>query len=158
MPQVGEIWEGYKSTEFQLIVNGSPSPGFTRVAGLSEGTYDTIEQPDGGGTHVNKVSSTKIKYETLTLERRMDGSENDQLFKDWWIETFDFANKVSRGSRVRRNFQILKLDNGTPVLMFLVFGGWIKSSKFSDLEAGSDNFFTQTIEIEHEGLERVPPS
>lgn len=158
MPQVGEIWEGYKSTEFQVLVNGVPSPGFTRVTGLSEGTYDTIEQPDGGGTHVHNVSSTKLKYETLTLERRMDGSANDQLFKDWWVETFDFANNVSRGSRVRKNFQILKLDNGSPVLMFLVFGGWIKSSKFSDLEAGSDNFFTQTIEIEHEGLQRVPPS
>ena len=158
MPQVGEIWEGYKSTEFRVVVNGSESPGFTRASGLSEGTYDVIEQPDGGGTHVHKVSSTKVKFETLTLERRMDGSPNDQLFHDWWLETFDFANSVSRGSRVRKNFQIVKLDNGEPVLTFLIFGGWIKSSKFSDLEAGSDNFFTQTIEIEHEGLERIRPS
>lgn len=158
MPQVGEIWEGFKSTEFRLMVNGSESPGFTKVSGLSEGSYDTIEQPDGGGTHVHKVSSTKIKFETLTLERRMDGSPNDQLYKDWWIETFDFANKLSRGSRVRKNFSIVKLDNGTPVLEFLIYGGWIKSSKFSDLEAGSDGFFSQTIEIEHEGLERIAPS
>jgi hypothetical protein len=40
-------------------------------------------------------------------------------------------------------------------MTFFVYGGWIKSSKFSDLEAGSDGFLTQTIEIEHEGLERV---
>lgn len=156
MPQVGDIWEGYKSTEFVLVVGAQESPGVTRISGLSEGSYDTIEQPDGGSTRVRKVSSTKIKYDTLTIERRMDGSPNDQVFLDWWQETFNFADQMSQGSRVRRNFQIVKRDNGETVMTFLVFDGWIKSSKFSDLEAGSDSFFMQTIEIEHEGLERIP--
>jgi hypothetical protein len=31
----------------------------------------------------------------------------------------------------------------------------VKSSKFSDLEAGSTNLLIQTIVLEHEGLERV---
>ncbi len=156
MPQVGDIWEGFKATEFVLVVDAQESPGVTRISGLSEGTYDTIEQPDGGGNHVHKVSSTKIKYDTLTVERRMDGSPRDQQFLTWWQDTFNFADKVSQGSRVRKNFQIIKRDNGATVMTFLVFDGWIKSSKFSDLEAGSDGFFTQTIEIEHEGLERIP--
>lgn len=155
MPQVGDIWEGYKSTEFVLMVDAVESPGVTRISGLSEGSYDTIEQPDGGSIHVHKISSTKVKYDTLTIERRMDGSPNDQLFLDWWRDTFNFADKVSQGSRVRKSFQIIKRDNGIPVLTFAVYHGWIKSSKFSDLEAGSDGFFTQTIEIEHEGLERI---
>lgn len=155
MPQVGDIWEGYKSTEYVLVVDTQESPGVTKIGGLSEGTYDTVEQPDGGSTHIHKVSSTKVKFETLTVERRMDGSPQDKVFQDWWKATFNFADRVSQGSRVRKNFRIEKRDNGATVLTFLITGGWIKSSKFSDLEAGSTNFFTQTVEIEHEGLERI---
>jgi len=40
-------------------------------------------------------------------------------------------------------------------LTFAFYKAWIKSSKFTDLEAGSNNLFKQTIVLEHEGLERV---
>lgn len=155
MPQVGDFWEGFKSTEFVLIIGASESPGVTRISGLSEGEYDTVEQPDGGSTHVHKISSTKVKFEPLTIERRVDGSPEDQRFLDWWRETFHLQGNVSQGSQVRRNGQIVKRHNGEDVMTFLFFEAWVKSSKFSDLEAGTDNLFTQTIVLEHEGLERV---
>ena len=41
------------------------------------------------------------------------------------------------------------------MLKFAFLQAWIKSSKFSDLEAGSNNLMKQTIVLEHEGLERV---
>jgi phage tail-like protein len=158
MPQVGDIWEGYKATEFVIIIGESESPGVTRVTGLNEGMYDTVEQPDGGGTRIHKISSTKVKFDTLTIERRVDGSPEDQRWLDWWRQTFFLSENVSQGSRVRKSGRIVKRDNGVPVLAFMFFDGWIKSSKFSDLEAGSDGLLTQTIEIEHEGLERIPPA
>lgn len=157
MAQIGDVWEGYRSTEFVIRINEVDSPGVTRITGLSEGMYDTIEQPDGGGTHIHKISSTKVKFETLTIERRVDGSPEDEMWQNWWRDTFYLSENVSQGSRVRRSGKIIKFDNGKPVLAFTFDRGWIKSSKFSDLEAGSDGFFTQTIEIEHEGLERIPP-
>lgn len=156
MPLVGDIWEGYKSTEFVLVVAGVESPGVTKVAGLGEGEYDTIEQADGGSHHITKISSTKVKFEPLTIERRMDGSPEDQRFLAWWRETFHLSNNVSQGSKVRKSGQIVKRHNGEIVLTFTFKDAWIKSSKLSDLEAGTDNFLTQTIVLEHEGLERIP--
>lgn len=156
MPQVGDIWEGFKSSEFVMVVDAVESPGITRVTGLSEGSYDTIEQPDGGSHRVRKMSGAKLKWDTITVMRRMDGSPEDQRFLDWWRETFNYAENASQGSRYRKSFQIIKRDNGVDVMTFFVYDAWIKSSKFSDLEAGSDTLFTQTVEIEHEGLERVP--
>ncbi len=157
MPQVGDIWEGYKATEFVVSIGEVRSPGVTKVTGLNEGAYDTIEQPDGGGFRINKISSTKVKYDTLVIERRVDGSPEDQRWQDWWRETYYLSDERSQGSRVRKSGQIIKFDRGVPVVAFIFQNGWIKSSKYSDLEAGSDGFFTQTIEIEHEGLERIPP-
>ncbi|HEX4694644.1 phage tail protein [Sphingomonas sp.] len=156
MPQVGEIWEGYKATEFVIMIDGTESPGVTKVTGLNEGMYDTVEQPDGGGFRIHKISSSKVKFDTLVIERRVDGSPEDQRWQDWWRSTFYLSENRSLGSRVRKSGQIIKRDNGVPVLAFMFFDGWIKSSKFTDLEAGSDGFLTQTIEIEHEGLERIP--
>jgi phage tail-like protein len=145
--------ESYRTHGFAVEIGGTRC-SVTKVTGLSEGTTDTIEQPDAGAAFVRKISSGVVKFDTLVVERNMDGSQFDQFFQDWFKEMFQL-NGVSNGSSVRRNGAIIKLENGQEVLRFAFYEGWVKSSKFSDLEAGSTNLFKQTIEIEHNGLERV---
>lgn len=155
MPKVGDFWESYRVNEFVLMIDGTESPGVSKISGLSEGEIDTIEQPDGGSNHVYKISSTKIKFEPLTVERYVDGSPEDKRFKDWFQSTFRLNTPNPGGSAVRKNGMIVKKHQGTPVLTFAFYNAWVKSSKFTDLEAGSTNTFKQTIVLEHEGLERV---
>ena len=126
----------------------------TKVTGLTEGMTDTIEQPDAGSPFVRKIASGVVKFDTLVLERNMTGGPDDQLFKDWFNEMFQL-NGPSGGSSVRRTGAIVKTENGQEVLRFTFIEGWVKSSKFADLEAGTANLFKQTVEIEHNGLERV---
>ncbi|QXJ21273.1 phage tail protein [Actinomadura graeca] len=145
--------ESYRTHGFLLEVAGTACP-VTKVTGLSEGSTDTIEQPVGGSPVVLKISSGVVKFETLVIERNMDGSPFDRLFQDWFKEMFAL-NGASGGSSVRRNGAVIKLENGQEVLRFAFYEGWVKSSKFADLEAGSTNLFKQTVEIEHNGLERV---
>ena len=66
------------------MIDGSESPGVSKVSGLSEGELDTIEQPDGGSEHIYKIAGTKVKFEPLTIERYVDGSAEDQRFRDWF--------------------------------------------------------------------------
>lgn len=127
----------------------------SKVSGLSEGEIDTIEQADGGTNHVFKIAATKIKFEPLTIERYVDGSPEDQRFKQWFHQTFKLSNPSAGGSAVRKNGMIIKRHNGATVLQFAFYNAWVKSSKFTDLEAGSTAPFKQTIVLEHEGLERV---
>ncbi len=155
MPKVGDFWESFRANEFVLWIDGTPSPGVTKVSGLSEGEIDTIEQPDGGSNHVYKIAASKIKFEPLTIERYVDGSPEDKRFKDWFQQTFKIDRLTQGGSSVRKNGMIQKMHDGTAVLTFAFRNAWVKSSKFTDLEAGSTNTFKQTIVLEHEGLERV---
>lgn len=155
MPNVGDFWESYRANEFVLIIDGVPSPGVSKVSGLSEGEIDTIEQPDGGTAHVYKVAAAKIKFEPLTIERYVDGSPEDKRFRDWFQQIFNLNNAKQGGSSVRKNGTVEKRHNGERVLTFLFKNAWIKSSKFTDLEAGSTTLLKQTIVLEHEGLERV---
>jgi len=149
-----EWHEGYRASEFVLEVNSIKSPGISKISGLSEGELDTIEQPDGATGHVYKLSGAKIKYEPLTIERRVDGSEQDKQFLDWFTQTFRPKEGTPLGSAIRRSGTITKYHFGKAVLMFSFKDAWVKSSKFTDLEAGSTNLFVQTIVLEHEGLER----
>lgn len=155
MPQVGDIWESYRANEFVLVIDGTESPGVSKVSGLSEGELDTIEQPDGGTNHVYKIAAAKVKFEPLTVERYVDGSPEDQRFQDWFRSTFNLNSPTQGGSGVRKNGMVVKRHDGQPVITFAFRNAWIKSSKFTDLEAGSTGAFKQTIVLEHEGLERV---
>ena len=145
--------ESYRTHGFVVEIEGTRVP-VTKVTGLTEGMTDTIEQIDGGDSYVRKIASGIVKFDTLVIERNMDGSEFDRLFREWFSEMFQLNGK-SRGSSVRRNGAIIKLENGQEVLRFAFYEGWIKSSKLSDLESGSTNLFKQTVEIEHNGLERL---
>ncbi|MFZ3566666.1 phage tail protein [Streptomyces sp. BH097] len=145
--------ESYRTHGFLVEIEGTQCP-VTKVTGLNEGMTDVIEQPDGGSPTVHKISSGIIKFDTLVIERNMDGSRFDGFFKDWFAEMFQL-NGATGNSSVRRNGAVLKLENDEEVLRFAFYGAWIKSSKFADLEAASTNLFKQTIELEHEGLERV---
>jgi phage tail-like protein len=155
MPKVGDFYEGFRANEFVFIIDGTESPGVSKVSGLSEGELDTIEQPDGATGHVYKLAAAKVKFDPLTVERRVDGSSEDLRFRDWFRQTFQLNAVKQGGSSVRKNGMIVKRHQGEDVLRFAFYHAWVKSSKFSDLEAGSTNLFLQTIVLEHEGLERV---
>jgi phage tail-like protein len=145
--------ESYRTHGFAIEIEGTQCP-VTKIGGLSEGSTDTIEQPDGGSPVVRKISSGVVKFDTLTIERNVDGSPFDEFFRAWFSEMFQL-NGASGGSSVRRNGAVIKLENGQEVMRFAFVEGWVKSSKFSDLEAGTANLFKQTVEIEHNGLVRV---
>jgi len=145
--------EGYRTHGFALEIDGVRCP-VTKVGGLGEGTMDVINQADGGSTFERKIGSGIVKFDNLTVERIVDGSPYDQLFQQWFAEMF-LLNGQATSSAVRRNGAVIKLENGQEVLRFLFFEGWIVSSKFTDLEAGSANLFKQTVEIAHSGLQRV---
>ncbi len=154
MPKVGDIWESYRANEFVMIIDGAESPGVSKISGLSEGEFETIEQPDGGSYIVHKIASSKIKFEPLTIERYVDGSPEDKRFKEWFQATFKLNSNTQGGSSVRKNGMIIKKHNGVPALTFSFYNAWVKSSKFTDLEAGSNNLMKQTIVFEHGGLQR----
>jgi len=108
----------------------------------------------GGDAIVRKIAAGIVKFDNLVIERDMDGTPDDAFFQAWFAEMFQLTG-VSQGSSVRRNGAIIKLENGQEVMRFGFVEGFVVSSKFADLEAKSTNLFKQTVEIAHNGLQRV---
>ncbi|HET6339853.1 MAG TPA: phage tail protein [Polyangiales bacterium] len=151
------VIEPYRSNEFVVEIGTRESPTVNKVSGLSLGETETIEVPEGGTNIVHKVSSGVVKFQPLTIERYVDGSEDDTAFKDFF-ETMFHLGQGGQGSTVRQNGSIVKKHFGREVFRLAFYGGWIKSASFSDLEAGTNSLLKQTIVIEHEGLEYIPAS
>ena len=143
--------EAYRTHEFVVEIDGIDSPGITKVSGISEGEVDAIEQPDGGANITHKISAGIIKFGDITLERNMDGSKADDAFKTWFAQMFSIDGKGT-GSQLRKNGSIVKKQFGVEVLRFVFEGAWIKSSKFTDLDAGANALMKQTIVL---AVERV---
>jgi len=146
--------EAYRTDEFVVEIEGMESPGITKVQGLSEGEIEPIEQPDAGANIKHKISSGIIKYDDITLERNMDGTQADADFRSWFEEMFKLDG-TGTGSQLRRNGSVVKKQFGKEVLRFAFEGAWIKSSKFADLEAGSNALMKQTIVLVVERMYRV---
>lgn len=146
--------EAYRTDEFVVEIEGIESPGITKVDGLSEGEIDAIDQPDGGANITHKISSGIIKYGDVTLDRNMDGSQADADFKSWFDEMFKLDG-TGTGSQMRRNGSVVKKQFGQEVLRFAFEGAWIKSSKFTALDAASSDLMKQTIVLAVERMYRV---
>jgi phage tail-like protein len=146
--------EAFRTNEFFVEIEGIEATGAVKVSGLNEGEVEAIEQPDGGSNIVHKISSGMIKYGDLTLERNMDGTRADADFQKWWAEMFKLDGKGT-GSQLRRNGSVVKKQNGNEVMRFVFEGAWIKSSKFSDLDAGTSGLMKQTIVLAIERMYRV---
>ncbi len=146
--------EAYRTDEFVVEIEGIESPGITKVSGLSEGEVEAIDQPDGGANITHKISSGIIKYDDLTLERNMDGTKADADFKDWFTEMFKLDG-TGTGSRLRRNGSVVKKQFGLEVMRMAFEGAWIKSSKFTDLDAASSALMKQTLVLAVERMYRV---
>lgn len=145
--------EAYTTHGFVVEIDGTQCSA-TKVTGLNEGHTDVIEMASGGDAIVRKISSGIVKFDNLTIERDMDGTAEDQFFRDWFGEMFQLMG-TSGGSGVRRNGAIVKQQYALEVARWGFIEGWIVSSKFADLEAKSTNLFKQTVEIAHNGLYRL---
>lgn len=148
------LTDPYRSNEFLVEIGTVESPTVSKVSGLSMGETDTIEVPEGGTNVIHKVSSGVVKFQSLTIERYVDGSPDDALFKSFFESMFKLG-QGGQGSNARRDGSIVKKHFGQEVFRFAFYGAWVKSASFSDLEAGSTNLLKQTIVLEHEGLELI---
>lgn len=153
MPDFG-FTEAYRTNEFVVEIEGIESPNITSVNGLGEGDVAAIDQPDGGSNITHKISSGLITYDDVTLERNMDGTQADEDFRVWFGEMFKLDG-TGVGSQLRRNGSVVKYQFGEEVMRFAFEGAWIKSSKFTDLDAGSSDLMKQTIVLSVERMYRV---
>ena len=97
-----------------------------------------------------------VKFEDLTIERYLTGDQADTDFLEWFQQSFSVEG-TSSGPPIRKHGSVVLSWAGKDVARWTFEGAWIRSSKFSDLAAGTSTLMTQTIVLSVERIVRTMP-
>ena len=135
----------YKAFNFIVEIDGIARAGFSEVSGLESETA-VIEYRVGGERNAVRKLPGLTKYANIVLRR---GVTQDAELSNW-------RKTVEDGQVDRRNGSIiLRDDDGTDVVRWNFFNGWISKWQGPALHASKNEVAIETIEIAHEGLERA---
>jgi phage tail-like protein len=135
----------YKAFNFLVEIDGIARAGFSEVSGLESETQ-VIEYRAGGESNTVRKLPGLTKYANIVLRR---GVTQD-------AELWNWRKTVEEGRVDRRNGSItVRDDDGTEVVRWNFFNGWISKWHGPDLNARANEVAIETIEIAHERLERA---
>jgi phage tail-like protein len=133
----------YKAFNFRVEIDGVARAAFREVGGLESETAVIEYRVGGEPTTVRKLPGL-TKYANIVLRR---GITQD-------AELWNWRQTVVQGNVDRRNGSVILLDDdGTEVLRWNFFHGWIAKWEGPALNAQANEVAIETIEIAHEGLE-----
>jgi phage tail-like protein len=134
----------YKAFNFRVEVDGMTA-AFTEVSGL-ESEVEVIDYREGGEeTRVRKLPGLH-KYAHIVLKR---GITQDAQLWNWHKQVLD-------GNVHRRNGSVILLDDqGAEQVRWNFVNSWPCKYVGPTLNAKSSEVAIETLELAHEGLERV---
>jgi phage tail-like protein len=130
---------------FLVEIDGISRAAFHDVTGF-DSTIDVVEHREGGeNTTVRKLPGL-TKYSNITLKW---GITDDHQLYDWHRDAV-------QGNVQRKNGSIVGLDRrGNEVLRWNFFNAWPAKYDAPDYNAEGNDVAIETLELAHEGLERV---
>lgn len=146
MAETGKRDDPYQQFNFLVEIDGVARGGFTEVSGLTTDT-DAIDYREGADLTLNvrKLPGLR-KYTNIVLKR---GYTKDKALWEW-------RKKIINGQTERRSADIILFDEArTEVLRWRVREAWISKWESGPFNAKTNDVAVESIELAHEGLERV---
>ena len=148
-------FDPYKNFKFQVVWDGRPVAGVSKVGALKR-TTEPIVWRSGGDPSTERKSPGQTKYEAITLER---GVTHDPEFEKWANKVWNFGSGL--GSEVslkdfRKDIVILMYNEaGQVVKSYRVFRCWVSEyQSLPELDASANAVAIEMIKLENEGWER----
>jgi phage tail-like protein len=147
MAQTGARVDPYGSFDFLVEIDGITRASFMEAGGL-DSTIDVTEYREGGFNETMRKLPAKTKFSNITLKW---GTTDDHELYDWhrqWVKG-DPAAK-------RKNGSIILLDRtGQEKIRWNFINAWPVKWTGPSLNAKNNDVSIETLELAHEGLERV---
>jgi phage tail-like protein len=145
---VGERNDPYRNCRFLLEIDGITQAGFSEAT-IPDTAQDPIEYREGNEIPTVRKIPGLIKYGNLTLKWGITDSA---------IELYNWRKLVEQGkfSEYRRNIAVILMDEeGSPKSRWEFREAWPTKYDAPDLNAKGNDIAIETLEIAHEGMERV---
>jgi phage tail-like protein len=155
----------YRNFNFRIVMGGVEVAACRKVSGLT-GTVDVVKFRAGNNVATNEeMSPGRTHYEPVTLEA---GLTENADFENWALQLIRHEQTGTGGSTApprvsdpnfRREVEIYvyDIDNNRPVKKFVLHKAWVsKFTAMSELAAEANEVLIETIEMQHEGFDRLP--
>lgn len=143
----------YRNFKFQILIDGQPVAGLTKVSALHRKT-EVIEYREGGNPTSSRKLPGRTEYMPITLEQ---GVSHDPVFERW----ANLVNNIDGDAAMSLiNFRkdiVLNLLNlqGVVSKSYHIRRCWVSEySALPDLDANGSGVAIEKIVIQHEGWER----
>ncbi|MBE2200882.1 MAG: phage tail protein [Anaerolinea sp.] len=141
----GDINDPFGNYNFLVEIDGITRAAFQEVSGF-DSTIDVIEHREGGENTTLRKLPGMTKYSNLTLKW---GITDD-------MDLYTWHRQIVRGQIERRNGSIVLLDRaGQETARWNFFRAWPTKYDGPDLNAEGNDVAIETLELAHEGVERV---
>lgn len=138
----------YRNARFLLEFDDLVKAGFSSCT-IPENSTEAVEYREGTDRPTMRKLWGLNDYGTLVLE---SGATDDS------IELYEWRKQVEQGGvdDARQNIAVIVLDEeGNPGLRWEFRNAWPTSYDAPDLDATGAEVAIESLEIEHEGMERV---
>ena len=145
---MAERKDPFRNYRFLLEIDGIVQAGFSEVT-IPDTTTDPIEYREGNEPATMRKMSGLTKYGNVSLKWGITDSS---------IELFNWRKMVIQGKQkdARRNIAIILLDEeGSPAARWEFRDAWPSKYDAPDLTAKGNDAAIESLEIVHEGMERV---
>ncbi len=147
----------FRNFNFRIFMGGIEVAACRKVSGLDVTVNSVKFRAGNSTTTVDECSPGRVEYQPVTFEA---GITNDTTFEEWANALVH--HEASQGQRLaepefRRDVEIHVLDiDRTLVKKFLLHKAWAsKFTAMSDLAGDGNDTLIETLEVTHEGFQRV---
>ena len=148
-----------RTFQFSVEIDGREIAQFSEVSGFDV-TYDPIEYRAGDSTvYTTQKFPGLAKYGNVTLKRGVlvanegEGETDNEFFK-WISENINGHYKKAETVTINLKDPAIR-DDDTPVATWQLTNAWPTKYTGPDLKAQTAELAMETLELAHEGCERI---
>jgi phage tail-like protein len=141
----GKRVDPFLNYNFLVELDGVVGAAFSEVSGLNA-TTEPVEYREGGENTTVRKLPTMTKYSNIVLKW---GMTTDRRLYDWYRQTV-------LGDIQRKNGSVIVLDRqGTEVARWNFVNAWPTKYDIPHFNATAHEVAIESLELAHEGVERV---
>lgn len=153
-PANAHRYDPYRTFMFQVVIDGQPIAGLSKMSGLKK-TTEAVKWRSAGDPAHERVMPGGTSYEPITLEQ---GMTHDPAFEAWANLVNNIEGNAGMSLLNYRKDLVINILNlqGALALSYQVFGAWVSEfSAVPELSASTMNTVgIQTLVLQHNGWQR----
>ncbi len=144
----------YRNYRIRIRWDGRHVAGISRMSALKR-TTEVVEHREGGDPGPSRLSPGRTSSEPITLER---GVTHDLDFEEW-ANAVPLAGAGAANTAFRKDISIdLYNEAGQRTITYRVYRCWVSAFQvLPDLDANAQAVAIESITLQNEGWERLPP-